>query len=329
MNKLLVTVAIVPFLAIGSLSASQAKRVADRPHDPFEIDDNVLRQRPPCLPKKMTDGAQVVALGAYEGQLTSFSFEGENDAAGTIAVHGESRGPALVLVLSSYDPVIWDFSRFPIHRLRAILAYGYHSQAVASVPKRIPVRFITRQTAPVGCGKPVAVHEGGPKLDQLDGQVRYGIGQGISAFHGGYAPAALHVEGSGIRPGKRSDLRLSEIRGSANLVVMDVPAREPGLVELVRRGAIRQATESDVQAWNAAATQASPTGHLAPVRAERLLAQRSYVVLRATSLPMGMYGGHSRAFIIPTGVPMPTDPGSHNSFYMIASGSCTGPGGHC
>ena len=52
---------------------------------------------------------------------------------------------------------------------------------------------------------------------------------------------------------------------------------------------------------------------------------RSYVVLDKLTLPNGLFGAHSRAFIIPDDVPFPTGPRCHNTFYKM-NGTATGPG---
>ena len=48
----------------------------------------------------------------------------------------------------------------------------------------------------------------------------------------------------------------------------------------------------------------------------------SFVVLRAIEIPRSMHGAHSAAFLIPEGVPMPKDPGSHNAYHLLKDGSC-------
>ena len=50
-----------------------------------------------------------------------------------------------------------------------------------------------------------------------------------------------------------------------------------------------------------------------------------YVVTRPFVVPKGMYGAHSAVFLVEAGVPLPTDTGSHNTYYLLADGSCRGP----
>lgn len=317
--------------------AGQAVREAGQPPPSAEIapaEEDVPRQadvrdvagaRSLCLPADTIAGAKIVALGAYEGGTpTQFGMAGESHEVGAVAVAADRSGPPLILVLSAYDPVIWDFSRFPLSRLKAILVYGYHSQAVAHVPARIPVRFVTRANSTEGCGKPVQAYEGGPGLERLAAQTEALLGSPIAAFHGGYDPSGLHADGGTPVAPAVSRIRVRAIRSSAPIQRDEIWPGEQGLMQLIQSGAIRPARPDDVEAWNAAATRHSPTGHLAPARSQNLSANRAFVVLRRTPLPKGMYGAHARSFIIPAGVPPPTDPGSHNSYYWISDGSCRG-----
>jgi hypothetical protein len=107
-----------------------------------------------------------------------------------------------------------------------------------------------------------------------------------------------------------------------DLVWQSAP-RELGLQQLVNAGAIRAATEQDHVAWLAAASAAG--NHAAKGPSASLL----FVVLKPIVAPADMYGGHSRDFIVPHGVPMPIDNGSHNTYYFIASGTCMGAASGC
>jgi hypothetical protein len=278
----------------------------------------------PCLDGQRIDGARIVALGAYEGdRKLPIGFEGDSHAVGLIGVQGATKGDPLVVVLSAYDPVVWDFSTFPIERLRAVLAYGYHGQAVANVPARIPVRIVThRHGGGAICGEPAHAYKAGNELDQLDATIQAVLGRQIAAFYGTYSPSALHVDGG--EPRAVQTTKPLALRASAPIANDAVRPGEQGLHQLINEGAIRPATAADIAAWNEAATKARRSGRLAPYRSEYLRSGRTFVLLGQVRLPRDMYGAHSRSFIVPPGVPMPDDPGSHNSYYRISDGSCTG-----
>lgn len=284
----------------------------------------------PCLPGFALSGARIVALGAYQGGLpTSAVIEGASHQVRAITVAAEPSGPPLVLIVTAYDPVVWDFSHFPLGRLRAVIVYGYHPQALAHLPERVPARFTIGPGANGSCGRPLSAHEGGTELEALDAQARAVLHRPIDSFVGAYEPAGLGVEGH-VRiaaPPRHSSAGI--IRRKLPTVPDPVGPHEAEIQRLVREGALRPARKDDLDAWNAAATRHSPTGHLAPVRAKSMSLGRAFVVLRPISLPAGMHGFDSRDFIIPPGVAAPIDAGSFNSYYFIADGTCRAPGDEC
>lgn len=97
---------------------------------------------------------------------------------------------------------------------------------------------------------------------------------------------------------------------------------------MAAKGDIRPANANDLAQWNAVMTNNSYAGHLAQYNTENMYVERTYVVLKAISIPGGMYGAHSRDFIVPDGVAVPRDYGSHNSYYFMKDGTITGPAAH-
>ena len=277
-----------------------------------------------CFDVPIIRGAEIVGLGAYEGtEDPTLSIQGEDHPVGRISVQADPGGNPALLVLSAYDPVVWDFAGFPRNRLRGVLVYGYSSQAVANLPHDVPIRFATRSQGTGPCGSYVHAYEAGDDLEKLDSQVKSVLGVQMSRFYGAYRPQALNVDGGPTRPTAAPSIRKTSLVG-ALMQMTGLPSGETGLRALIDQGYIRPATQADVNAWNAAAASQYSTSRLVPYRSERLGVRDSFVVLRKTSLPRGMYGAHSRDFIIPSGVPLPQDPGSHNTYYLMASGTCTG-----
>lgn len=279
-------------------------------------------QRPPtggCL--NLTRNARVVALGAYEGK-EPVSFYAPNDAheAGAIAVSGEKKGPPVVLVLSAYDPVVWDLRRVPNGRLEGVVLYGYSAQAVVGLAKGVPLRFSTRTRADPRCGAGGFAYQGGTGLERLSATVTKAVGRPIDVFYGSYAPRGFNIDGGAEPLPDTGTITLNMLVGSETFEVSAVPPGAAGIAMLLQQGAIRLVMEGDQEELNAALTKASPTGHLAPVRMR--LDRRSYVILKPITMPRGMYGGHSGSFLIAKGVPSPNDPGSHNTYIRLDDGSC-------
>ena len=100
------------------------------------------------------------------------------------------------------------------------------------------------------------------------------------------------------------------------------------LEQLFARGQLRPATQADIDAYNAAASDAQPDGR--PPYVDRNLTRgRAYVVLQpvVVSLEWNVISG--RNLIVPAGVAPPNDPFPLFSYYFIATGRCTEPGGKC
>ena len=106
-----------------------------------------------CFDIPVIRGAEVVGLGAYEGiEEPSISFADEDHEVGRITVQADPGGNPVLLVLSAYDPVVWDLNGFPPHRLRGVLIYGYSAQGLVNLPRDVPVRFATRSQGAGPCG---------------------------------------------------------------------------------------------------------------------------------------------------------------------------------
>lgn len=286
-----------------------------------------------CFDPKLARGAELVVLGAYEGGATTSLSFGRANRVGRVSVQANASGKPLLLILSAYESVVWDFRGFPLHRLRGVLLSGYYDQVVTGLPPSVPVlkTILDHESgisSPRACVDPFYVHEGGEELDEAQASIRASFGRDIDRFAGAYRPAALQADNGLLRAyapsqGERLAGLMSQFGG--------LVAPERAIEMLIARGDLRPARQADVTAWNQAATNRLSTGRLAPFRSEVLTAN-ALVVLRPIMIPRGMYGAHSREFIVPPNVPMPSDPGSHNSYFLVGDGSCRGASfssGHC
>jgi hypothetical protein len=297
----------------GSLKSAPAPSGADDTRglsEQFDTSRQPMSPRGGCFDQALIRGARVVALGAYEGgEPVSLAFAGEGHEVKRIAVQADGRGSPLLLVLTAYDPVVWDFAGFPAKRLRGVLVYGHAEQAVAHVGDSIPVRFVTQATGASSCGRAAIAYKQSAELQKLRQQVHSVLGAPLNAFYGTYSPDALHADGSSFNTLSAVRLDRASIRASGPLQQGLLPG-EQGIGQLIDRGDIRPARASDWHQWQRVSGE----------KADGFL--DAYVVLRRTALPRGMYGAHSKAFIIPAGVPLPADPGSHNQYYRLKDGTC-------
>lgn len=92
---------------------------------------------------------------------------------------------------------------------------------------------------------------------------------------------------------------------------------EAGLVEALRTGQLRLATEADLQQWIARSrSPASPR--------DMTIGRNAYVITRDFTMPDGLYGAHSVVFLLPAGVPFPRGDAGHSVVLDLSSGACAG-----
>lgn len=124
----------------------------------------------------------------------------------------------------------------------------------------------------------------------------------------------------GLLPGP-----LQAVRSGVDTVraILD-PDPDGELRRLVDAGDLRPARAADVEAWIKASKLSPDGGEVS------LYPEHAYVVLAPVTLPRNMHGAHSRSFIVPADMPIPTErERSHNDFYLLASGTCVGSAPGC
>ena len=273
-----------------------------------------------CFPPGIARGAKIVAVGSYRGGLPvrpAATFDGSEVNA--VRLTAAPTGAPLVLVLSAYDPVLWDVRGIPASRLRALVVYGYDDPAVLGAGHAILRVSASSHRVPY-CGEPVHAFSGGRDLDRLDAQVNAIFGRSIDRFLGSYTQRSVAIDGPPGRAGSIADPRRA-VGGQAYRTGAQAEGRF-GLARLILDGSIRKAAPADIVRLQRALTRRSPTGRLARVQAD--LSGPTYVVLRPIRVPDGMYGGFSANFLVSPGLPWPADHGSHNRYWSLKDGACRG-----
>lgn len=282
-----------------------------------------------CLPQHL-EPAPIVAFGAYEGARKLGIRLGQAEHETTlISITGNGFGEDRILLLMAYEPTVWDFTNAPVERISAVIVSGYYDQAVSNLPASTPVVFSSVLARRNICGGLAYAYRGGPDLDEVVRNVETATGLTVESFDGIYSAHSAALGNALRHSNVDAPAEPGEIRATVRVTVDPVAPRERGLRELVERRVIRPATAADIARWNRAATRRLRSGHLAAFRSQYLGALPTYVVLAPMVTPAGMYGAHSRSFIVERGVPMPEDRGSHNSYYRIEDGSCTGADPEC
>ncbi len=268
--------------------------------------------------------AKVFAAGAYGGRDLGFQIDQSGSEAGRIDVAvNQPGGVPVILMLGSYDPTIWHVGWSRGTRIAAVLVGGYHRQVVTGLPKDVPVLVSTYDNKGP-CGyfyvsaerartlNPIARRAFGRPVDMvyLAQQGRVVVGDALGSAAGLITDAG----GQSDESFRIADARL---------------AGEAGLAYAVSQGWLREASQADASAW-LAARNAKPAADVPPIAGGRpagnISLHNGYVVLKAFTLPEGLYGAHSGTFFVPKGVPRPRGGLGHSTLYDFNTLTCTGAG---
>lgn len=267
--------------------------------------------------------AKVFAAGAYGGRDLGFQIDQSGNEAGRIDVAVNHPGAPVILMLGSYDPTIWHVGWSRGTRIAAVLIGGYHRQVVTGLPKDVPVLISTYDNKGP-CGyfyvsaeraqtlNPIARRAFGRPVDMvyLAQQGRVLVGDALSDAGG-------LITDAGARPDESFRIADAQLAGEA------------GLAYAVSQGWLRKASQADANAW-LAARSAQPKADVPPIAGGRpaghISLHNGYVVLKAFTLPEGLYGAHSGTFFVPKGVPRPRGTLGHSTLYDFNTLTCTGTG---
>lgn len=278
-----------------------------------------------CLPKAVTEKAKVLAFAPSRSPTLAVQLSFASDRreiVHSMSLTVNASGPPLIVVLIGSGPIVWEFRQFPAGRLAAVIVYGIAEQAVANLPTGALLRFVTPSGADIRCGGPFGTEQGGA-APQFAAELRSTLGRPVT-FIDDWDPASVNLEGGRpVRPRLEPDaLALRDIQSSAPLAKDELPPGTPGVMALLGNGALRLATEADVESWLAA-------------RARRGLPKRglgisdTYVATRSFVVPRGLFGPDAIHIIVPTEVAEPTDRDSQNSYFLVADGTCRRGSSQC
>jgi len=133
-------------------------------------------------PSQPSCGSELHILGVYE---THSDHSYNNHPPGAAAVHVERQG-AMVLALSSYEPVHWTVTAEPGAVIEKVIINGYYDQS-ADVPPGVPVEIYAGPAGSFGTyayAWPAA--EGGSDPPGLVSAIEQAVGLQMTSFHGCY-----------------------------------------------------------------------------------------------------------------------------------------------
>jgi len=261
---------------------------------------------------------KLYAAGAYAGRKLGLQIDQSGHEAGRIDVGVNRPGEAVALMLGSYDPTVWHVGWSRGTRIVAVLVGGYHRQVVTGLPRDVPV-IVSTYDNKGPCGYFYVTAD---KAATLNPVARRAFGRGIDMLYPASQGSVLVGAAAG---GLMTDAAAQD--DTAFRIGDEMAAGEAGLAYAVSRGWLREAMQSDADAW-LTARASRPQPDVPPIAGGappgRMTIHNGYVVLKPFHLPEGLYGAHSATFFVPKGVPRPTGNLGHSVLYDFNTLTCAG-----
>jgi hypothetical protein len=267
------------------------------------------------LPRKFV----VHAVGISEGttRLEKIRLDDSGEPVSQADVVVNLQGQPVVLVLTAYNPTVWNVGVTPDTEIAGIIVSGYHGQALVGVSKDIPAfnsTFLNR-----GTFEPFRANSASPELLAMNDTIKRLVGREMDSFVFQPQNEVFLVGeplGDGVEP------IYSEDRPLKGYAPEGPKARKPAtpedaIAKLVKSGSLRRATRDDIERWVDKASE--PYARFNPeLRVSHYMREgRTYVVLKKLTLPEGLVGGHSCDFIVPAGIAVPEGPPNHCAKYLM------------
>lgn len=269
-------------------------------------------------------GLKVYLVTSYSGlQDSKYQFGASGHEVRESEVVINKPGENIILVLMAYDPVLWKISKTFSTLVSGVVLSGYHEQMLYGLPKLTPVLHAIYETKSECAYFYDSLNSEGQKhavmqrIAALTGSVPVEI---IKSAHNGkfYVGDAESVSKLIEYSDQDFDTFMQTHLKQRQVTIDEVAPKEEGIRQLIREGKIRPAGTSDIERWTRAALQNhNNTRH-------RMHTGFTYVILKNMQFPRGMYGAHSKAFILSEHVSMPLGDIAHNAVYMLENGVCEG-----
>ncbi|MDR2128740.1 MAG: hypothetical protein LBP52_06705 [Burkholderiaceae bacterium] len=271
----------------------------------------------------------IYATGAHSGRAIQRQIDQSGSEATQIDVLVNSPEKPVALLLGAYSPTLWNIGWTRETTILAVYVSGYHRQAVAGLPKNMPLHIHTHDNKSP-CGY-FYISSDKNKLEVLNPLARKIFGRPVETFF--QMRKGMAMVGEAPRPESRY------VNSSAvtleSFYINSPLAGKAGLEDAVRKGILRGATQADYTAWEETISRHAPPKDIPPVvdpqpprSSTRQVfpgnRREGYVVLKAFTYPAGLYGGNSTIFFVPRGVPLPQGNPGHSAVYDFNALSCTG-----
>lgn len=273
---------------------------------------------------KLPEGYVLYAAGEYAGRKLDVQIDQSGHQATRFDVIVNSPDKPVALLLGAYEPSIWNVGWTKGTRILAVVASGYHRQAVAGLPKSTPLLISTYDNRGV-CGY---TYINKRTLTDANPFATKVFGKAVDMVY--FASSGKVVVGK------------PDLQGTQLFTSRDVPpdsfidkskplAGPAGIQDAVAKGLLRPATQDDANTWANRRARSIPRDALPPVAGgdnRQMLrgpfGHNVFVILKPFKLPAGLYGGNSATFYLADGVPQPEGELGHSTLYDFNTMTCRG-----
>jgi hypothetical protein len=268
----------------------------------------------------------VYAVTTYGGASPLLDFP--IDTSGSYPMHRpvvvNAPGRRVALLLSFPGPTVWAVRWTDRTDIVAVWSSGDERQVVTGLSANVPVLSTRRKGAPSACGH---FAFGGASFSNASEMALRAFGQSVQRQF--TLTQDRSYAGDDPTPGARINTfndgplaRFEDPKGWRYGM--------PALSQLRKGGYVREAKARELGEWWTLALKARgidpATG---PKYAHALndpedVLNGLFVVERPFSFPIDMYGGNSRNFLVPKGMPVPKGDAGHSTVYNMNDASCCG-----
>lgn len=271
---------------------------------------------------KFPPNMALYAAGEYSGRKLDVQIDQSGDQATQFDVIVNSPVRPVSLILGAYEPSIWNIGWTKGTRIIAVVATGYHRQAVAGLPKTTPILISTNDNHGV-CGYLFLSNQ---TLSQVNPYATKIFGKAVDMVY--LASAGKTIAGSPDL--QNMELFTSRDTPPESFVDKSQPLAGPAAIQdALKKSFLRPATLEDATNWTNRLNKMLPKDALPPVAGGENRQQlkgpygfNAFVILKPFKFPAGLYGGHLANFYLAEGVPYPEGDPGHSSIYDFNTMAC-------
>ncbi|MEL6928655.1 MAG: hypothetical protein AAFO95_08480 [Cyanobacteria bacterium J06600_6] len=254
----------------------------------------------------------VYAAGGNWGRELNFQIDQSGEMANQMNYVVNSPSKPVVLMLGSHDSTIYNIQWTKDTDIVAVVVSGIHRQAVAGLPDETPILNTTLNNS-AKCGHFYMTHGQYEILDPLSNKL---FGQSVEEIYFSNW-ISKSIEDDDLKLYSSDDTTVDSFYDpNAPL------AGQAGVEAALKKGVIRKATESDLQAWIELQQKLYPEQDVTRPEIGYEYPD-GYVVIDEFTYPNGLSGGIA-TFLIPKDVPEPNGNSDYFTVYNFKTGICSG-----